>query len=105
VFSATGLASLLLARLAGRRLADSPVEFFLFRGYAERFRNFHTRPRLNDSRFGDPCFRIGLRILDGQAELDGAAIRATIPFDRPHLIAMRLALRAQPRLVIEPDGF
>ena len=32
-------------------------------------------------------------------------IHASITFDRAHLIAMRLALCAEPRLVVEPDCF
>src|SRR5262245_35720452 len=96
-------ASLLLSRLPCRRLADPAVEFFFFGRDAKRFGNLDAGFQFGASRFGDPRLGVGLRIVDREAEIDGVAIDAPVSLDRPHLIAVRLALRAEPRLVIEPD--
>src|SRR5262245_15223322 len=91
--------SSLLTRFPGRRLTDSLGKFLFFGRHAKRLWNLHSGSRLDDSRLRDPGFRVGLRIVDGEGELDGVAIGAMIPLDRAHLVAMRLALRAQPGLL------
>src|SRR5260370_41251045 len=92
--SAIACTSSFLSGSSGRRLTDSPGKFLFLRGNAKRFRNFHARPQFNDPRLGLPGFRVGLRIIDGQAELNGVLVDAPVTLDPAHLVTIRLALRA-----------
>src|SRR6185369_11484134 len=94
-----------LSGLSCRRLTDSSREFFLFGSDTERLGDLHSRSQLRETRFGDPGLCVCLRIVDGEIEFDGIAIGAAIALSRSHLIAVRLALRAEPRFFIEPDRF
>src|SRR5262249_1955597 len=96
---------IILSGLPGCRFADSLGEFFLFGGNAKRFRNFHTRFQLNGARLGVPGFRICLRIINGEVELDRIVIHSTVTLDGAHLITVRLTLRAEPGLFIKPGSF
>src|SRR5262245_4352758 len=103
--SATLLTSSFLSRRPCRRLADSPRKFLFFRRHTEGLRNLHARPQFDQPRLGNPGLRIGFRIVDGEIELDGVAIDATITLDGSHFIAVRLALRAEPGLLVESARF
>src|SRR5438093_1708145 len=47
--------------------------------------NFYVRFQLDEPWLGVPGFCIGLRIIDGQVELDRVVIDATVTLDRAHL--------------------
>src|SRR5215831_19574068 len=80
----------LLAGLPRRRLSNSPRKFFLLGRHAKGFGNLNTGFEADEPRFRLPGFRIGLRVVDGQVELNRVLIDATITLDRAHLIAVRL---------------
>src|SRR4051812_18048667 len=83
-----------LSSLPGRGRANSSGKLFFFGCNTERFGNFNARSRFNEPRLGIPNLCVCLRIVDDQVELDRIAIDTMVTFDRPHLIAVRLALRA-----------
>src|SRR5262249_22409725 len=72
---------------------------------AKRFGNFHTGFQLDQARFGDPGFRVGFWIIDSEVEFYGVVIDAMVTLDRAHLVTVRLALCAQPCLILETDCF
>src|SRR5262245_60621922 len=94
-----------LSSSAGRGLADSFGKFLFFRCDTERLRNLDAGPRLDRTRLRHPRLRVRLGIFDCQCVLDRVAIDAMISLNSPHLVAVRLTLRAKPGLFVETDCF